>query len=190
MYGAIAGAILQGVASAYGTRESGKAGNKVLESIQGEKKENRKWYEQEMAQDFMLRADAQNILRKQKELLNEQYQRARATNVVAGGTDESLALQQQAANQTLGETMANMAAQSEAHDEAVENQFRATEASLNQQERAVYQGQASQIAQAAGQMGKAVSGLVSGGLEKGTTPSLPQVAMSEENKEKLAKSNN
>ena len=217
MIGAIAGAAIQAGSSIYGAIKSSQANKKANELIQSERDANRKWYEQKMAEDYMQRADVQNVLRKQRELLNEQYQRARATNVVSGGTDESLALQQQAANATLGETTANIAAQSEAYKEGVENQYRTKDAALNQQQVNVYQNEASQIAQAAGQVGKAVGGLVSGGLGKteskaaagvestiksdgaplnpmsqqvGAAPTLPQVAMTEENKQALAKSNN
>ena len=199
MIGAIAGAAIQAGSSIYGAIKSSQANKKANALIQSERDENRKWYEQKMAEDYMQRADVQNVLRKQRELLNEQYQRARATNVVAGGTDESLALQQQAANATLGETTANIAAQSEAYKEGVESQYRAKDAALNQQQVNVYQNEASQIAQAAGQVGKAVGGLVTGGLGKTESaaaadnpaaPTLPQVAMTEENKQALAKSNN
>lgn len=212
MIGAIAGAAIQAGSSIYGAIKSSQANKKANALIQSERDENRKWYEEKMAEDYMQRADVQNVLRKQRELLDEQYKRARATNVVAGGTDESLALQQQGANATLGETMANIAAQSEDYKESVENQYRAKDSALNQQQVNVYQNEASQIAQAAGQMGKAVSGLVTGGVNKtsapqttgettevpslkpmsqtvGTTPALPEVNMTDENKEAIIKAN-
>lgn len=213
MIGAIAGAAIQAGSSIYGAIKSSQANKKANALIQSERDENRKWYEQKMAEDYMQRADVQNVLRKQRELLDEQYKRARATNVVAGGTEEALALQQQAANETLGETTANIAAQSADYKEGIENQYRAKDSALNQQQVDVYQNEASQIANAAGQMGKAVSGLMTGGLNKtstpqatgeasaapalnpmdqtvGTTPTLPEVAMTEENKQAIAKANN
>ena len=211
MIGAIAGAAIQAGSSIYGAIKSSQANKRANDLIQSERDANRKWYEEKMAEDYMQRADVQNVLRKQRELLNEQYQRARATNVVAGGTDESLALQQEAANETLGETTADIASQAADYKESVENQYRAKDSALNQQQVSVYQNEASQIAQAAGQMGKAASGLVTAGLDKtaapkaaeetapalkpmsqtvGTTPTLPEVAMTEENKQAIAKANN
>lgn len=166
MIGAIAGAAIQAGSSIYGAIKSSQANKRAKDLIQSERDANRKWYEEKMAEDYMQRADVQNVLRKQRELLNEQYQRARATNVVAGGTDESLALQQQAANETLGETTANIAAQSADYKEGIENQYRTKDSALNQQQVNLLQNEASQIAQAAGQVGKAVGGLVSGGLGK------------------------
>lgn len=133
--------------------------------IQNQRDENKRWYDQKMAEDYMQRSDVQNVLRKQRELLSEQYQRARATNIVAGGTDESLALQQQAANEAMGNTMADIAANAANYKDSVENQYRAQDATLNQQQAAAEQAKAQAIAQAAGQVGSAVSGLMTGGVE-------------------------
>ena len=132
--------------------------------IQNQRDENQKWYDQKMAEDYTQRSDVQNILRKQRDLLNEQYQRARATNIVAGGTDESLALQQQAANEAMGDTIADIAANASNYKDSIENQYRAQDAALNQQQIGVEQANAQTIAQAAGQMGSAVGGLVTGGV--------------------------
>ena len=166
MIGAIAGAAIQAGSSIYGAIKSSQANKRATGLIKRMQDENRKWYEDAMNEDYLPRPDVMNILRKQRELLNEQYHRARATNVVAGGTDESLAMQQQAANDTLGETTANVAAQAADYKEGVENQFREKDAKLNEWQVNLLQNEASQIAQAAGQVGKAVGGLVSGGLGK------------------------
>ena len=164
MVGAIVGAAAQVGSSIYGAIKSSQANQRAMDLLQSRKEENKKWYEERMSEDYTQRADVQNVLRKQRELLSEQYKRARATNVVAGGTDESLAMQQQAANEIMGETMGNIAAQAESYKEAVENQYRTTDAALAQQEMGIHQQQAQSIANAAGQVGKAVSGLATGGI--------------------------
>lgn len=162
MVGAAIGTAAQVGASIYGAIKSSQANKKAMDILKAQKDENKKWYEERMNEDYLQRADVQNVLRKQRELLGEQYKRARATNVVAGGTDESLAMQQQAANEIMGDTMGNIAAQAESYKEGVENQYRTTDAALAQQEMGIHQAQAQNIATAAGQVGKAVSGLVSG----------------------------
>lgn len=162
MVGAAIGTAAQVGASIYGAIKSSQANKKAMDILKAQKDENKKWYEERMNEDYLQRADVQNVLRKQRELLGEQYKRARATNVVAGGTDESLAMQQQAANEIMGDTMGNIAAQAESYKEGVENQYRTTDAALSQQEMGIHQTQAQTIANAAGQVGKAVSGLVSG----------------------------
>lgn len=175
MVGAIAGAAVQAGSSIYGAIKSSQANKRAMDILRSRKEENKKWYEERMAEDYTQRADVQNILRKQRDLLSEQYKRARATNVVAGGTDESIALQQEAANEAMGETMADIAAQAESYKEGVENQYRTTDAALSQQEMGIHQTQAQDIAAAAGQMGKAVSGLVSGAVDA-VKPSTPAVS--------------
>lgn len=164
MVGAIIGTAAQVGSSIYGAIKSSQANKRAQSLITNQRDENRKWYETRMAEDYTKRADVQNLLRKQRDLFKEQYQRARATNVVAGGTDESLALQQEGANEAMGETMANIAANASAYKEGIEEQYRAKDDALNQQQVAVEQNKAQQIANAAGQMGSAVSGLVSGGV--------------------------
>lgn len=162
MVGAIAGAVVQGAAAGLGAWQSAKSMKDLRDRIQSEKKENKKWYEARMAEDYIQRADVQNALRLHKDLLGETLKRSRATNVVAGGTDESLALQQQAALDSLGETTATIAGQAVAHDEEVEREYRQTDAALDQQLMNLDAAKAQNIAAAAGQVGKAVSGLVSG----------------------------
>lgn len=162
MVGAAIGAAAQVGSSIYGAIKSSQANKKAMDILKAQKDENKKWYEERMNEDYLQRLDVQNVLRKQRDLLSEQYKRAWATNVVAGGTDESLALQQQGANEILGDTMGNIAAQAESYKEGAENQYRSTDAALAQQEMGIHQAQAKTIADAAGQVGKAVSGLVSG----------------------------
>ena len=172
MVGALIGAAAQVGSSIYGAIKSSQAGRRAEQLLRNQREENEKWYNTRMAEDYTRRADIQNVLRKQREMFQEQYQRARATNVVAGGTDESLALQQAQANETMGETMANVAAQAANYKEGIEQQYRTQDAALNQQQIAVEQNTAQQIANAAGQMGSAVSGMVTGGVNKGSSRSL------------------
>lgn len=162
MVGAIIGAAAQIGSSIYGAVKSSQAAKRAQALLQSERDANRKWYEEKMSEDYMQRADIQNILRKQKELFQKQYQRARATNIVAGGTDESLALQQEAANEAMADTMADIAAQSTAYKDSIEQQYRQQDAAYAQQQIATKQEQAQAIANAAGQVGSAVGGLASG----------------------------
>ena len=164
MVGSLIGAAAQVGSSIYGAIKSSQANKRAQQLIQNQRDENQKWYDQKMAEDYTQRTDVQNVLRKQRELLQEQYQRARATNLVAGGTDESLALQQAAANNAMGDTMADIAANAASYKEGVENQYRAKDAELNQQQIGVEQAKAQSIANAAGQVGSAVSGLMTGAV--------------------------
>jgi hypothetical protein len=81
---------------------------------------------------------------------------------VAGGTDESLALQQQAANDAMGDTMADIAANATDYKENIENQYRAKDAEFNEKQAKMEIAKGQAIAQAAAQVGSAVGGLASG----------------------------
>lgn len=174
MIGTVIGALVGVGSSIYGAIKSSQAAKRAENLLTTNSNnlldENRKWYDRKMAEDYTKRADIQNVLRKQKELLQEQYSRARATNAVAGGTDEALAMQQAAANETLGDTMADVAAQASSYKENAEEQYRAQDAAIKQQSTqqqvGILQNQAQQIANAAGQVGKATAGLA-GGLSQG-----------------------
>lgn len=166
MVGAIIGAAAQVGSSIYGAIKSSQANKRAEQLLTNQRDENQKWYETRMAQDYTRRADVQNVLRKQRELFNEQYQKARGASIVAGGTEESLALQQAQANKAMGDTMGDIAAQAEDYKEAVEQQYRETDAQLDQKEIALEQQKAQNIADAAAQMGSAVGGLMKGNIDK------------------------
>lgn len=175
------GTILSGVAALgsaiYGAVKSSKANNKARQLIQDQRSSNKAWYDTRMGQDYTMRSDVQAAINRQRELLDEQYNRARATNAVAGGTDASLALQREAANRATAQTMSDVAASASAYKDNIEQQYRAQDAALNQQQAQSYQQQAAQTAAAASQVVNAgltgvAQGLAAKGLKSPTpTPS-------------------
>ena len=166
MWSAIIGGVAALGSAIYGGIKSAQANNNARRLIEQQRDDNRGWYNLRMSQDYTQRADVQAAIKRQRELLNEQYQRAKATNVVAGGTDEALALQQQAANKAVSDTMTDVAAQAANYKDNVEQQYRAQDAALNQQEVQNYQQQAAQTAQAASQGVNAGLGVLGNGLAK------------------------
>lgn len=136
----------------YGGIKSGKLNRRAEAILNQQKKDNQRWYDVKMASDYTQRSDVQAAIKKQRELLDEQYKRARATNVVAGGTDESLALQKQAANQSLAQTATDVAARASDYKDNVENAYLNRKANLEDQERQNLQQRAAATAQAASQV--------------------------------------
>lgn len=135
----------------YGAAASSKWNNKARSILSGMIDENKAWYDTKKSQDYTARADVQAAINRQRQILNDQYRNARATNVVAGGTDASLALQKEAANRSLAQTMTDVAANSAAWHDANEDKYRAQDAALKQQQSQSYQQQAAATAQAASQ---------------------------------------
>lgn len=149
----------------YGAISSSKANNKARSLIAQQREDNRRWYDTKMNQDYTLRADVQRALTKQRELLDEQYDRARKTGVVSGASDASVALQKEAANKAVAEATADIAAAGAQHKDNVEAKYRAQDAALNQQQAQSYQQQAAQVAQAASQGVNAGLGLIGTGIQ-------------------------
>lgn len=155
------GALASAIGAAARSRHYNERANNELASL---RRDNRAWYDRRMAQDYTMRSDVQATLKKQRELLDEQYRRARATNAVAGGTDESLALQQQAANRSLSNTMTDVAANASAHKDNVEAAYRQQNLALAQQQIKNDQQQAASVAQAGAQGVNAGLNLVGNGV--------------------------
>lgn len=135
----------------YGSIASSKLNNKARSILNQQVKDNKAWYDTRMSQDYTARADVQAAINRQRQILDEQYRNARATNVVAGGTDAQLALQKEAANRSLAQTATDIASQANAYKDRVEDQYRAQDAALKQQQAQSYQQQAAATAQAASQ---------------------------------------
>lgn len=159
------GGLMQVGTSIYGTIQSAKQNQKAQGELDARKRENDRWYNLKKNEDYTKRTDVQNVFRKQRELLDEQYKRARATNIVAGGTDEALALQQAEANRAMGETMADVAANASAYKDNVEAQYRAQKDALSKEQQQIYANQAQATASAAAQASNVGATMLTNGLE-------------------------
>ncbi len=152
---AIIAAAISALASVGSTVAAGassrKKNDEAAAQLEGLRRQNTDWYKTKMSQDYTSRADAQAAIQKQRELLNEQYRNARATSIVAGGTDAQLAAQKELANKSVAETMSDIAANGASAQDQTENQYLATNAQLSQQQIAAKTGQANAVAQAGAQ---------------------------------------
>lgn len=150
----------------YGAISSSKANNQARRLIQEQRDDNRRWYDTKMNQDYTLRADVQNALTRQRELLDEQMKRANANKIVGGGSDESAALAKDSANKSVADATADIAAAGANYKDNVEQQYRAQDAALNQQQAQSYQNQAAEAAKAASQGVNAGLNLVGVGAQE------------------------
>ena len=177
MVTAAIGAGLSLASAIYGGIQSAAANKRARRLIQRQREENKRWYDTKMAQDYTLRTDAQAAINRQRELLNEQYNRARKTGVVSGATNEAVAMQKEAANKALADTTSEIASQASAYKDRVEAQYKAQDSALNQQQIQNNQQQAAQTAQAASQAVSAGINVAAneaylgGGVKGVTTPS-------------------
>lgn len=135
----------------YGAIKSSKYNKEADRLIQNQRDENKRWHDIKMSQDYTQRVDVQNAINRQREMLDEQYKRAKAANTVAGGSDAALAAQKEAANKALSDTMSDVASNAADYKDKVEQQYRQEDAALNQQQAQRAQQKADNAAAAASQ---------------------------------------
>lgn len=163
MIGSIISGAIGGLAqigsTIYGAVKSSQLNNTAQQMLANSRASARNWYEQKLDEDYMSRSDVKAALTNQSKLLDEKYKQARGINAVTGGTDESLALQQQAANESLADTTRSIASQAADYKEGLEKDMLATDQNYAAQQISALQNQANSVAQAASQVGQAAQGL-------------------------------
>jgi len=160
MLSTIIGAVGALGSAIYGGIKSSQANKKAQKLIQQQRDDNKRWYDTKMNQDYTQRVDVQNAINRQRELLDEQLKRANARSVVGGASPEAAALEKEAANKSVAEATADIAAAGANYKDQVEQQYRAQDQALNQQQAQNYANQAAQTAAAAGQAVNAGLGLI------------------------------
>ena len=146
----------------YGGIKASQAQKKANTMLGNFRTDRKRWYDAEQARDYTLRPDVQSVMNKQRELLAENYRRSRATNVVAGGTDASLALQRDATNKTMASVGSNIAAQGARYKDSIAAEGRNIDYGLQQQQIGIQQAKANSISNAAGQATRAMAGIAAG----------------------------
>lgn len=152
----IGGAIAGGIASS----KAAKKNKKILGQMRQDSKD---WFEREYNASFTQRADAQSALNKAREILGQRYKYAQGAAEVSGATDESVALQKAAANETLANITSNIAERADAYKDQVRANYENQQNAFNQAEMNINSGKAAGIAQAAG--GLASAGAMFSGLD-------------------------
>lgn len=138
-----------------GAVSSARKGKQAEAILRDEQSRQRAWYNGQLSSNYINRTDTQNALTKSRDILNEQYRQARATNIVANGSDAQLAMQKASANKAIADATASIASNSSSYKDAIgqsmmanSQQYANTMANLRAQ-----QGQA--LAQAGGTISKA-----------------------------------
>lgn len=167
MAGTLLSAAIQGAGTIWGAVESSKANKRAMDLINQDEKAWQNYYEKEMNQDYMERPEIQKAVQQARELAGETLKKSRAMNLVAGGTDESLVLQQEEANDLVADVMSNAATQAALRKDELKESNMAQQSNFTQQKVAIEQARAKNIADAAGQLSKLAGGLAGQGLGDG-----------------------
>ena len=157
-----------GIASGVAGRRAAKRNARILDSQAQRAKD---WYEQEYYSDFTQRSDAQAALNRAREILGDRYRNAQAAAAVSGATDESVAQQKAAANQTLADVTGNIAERADAYKEQVRANYEQQLDAIDQARMGVNNQKARNVATAAGglaQAGQQFGSVVPDDILKGT----------------------
>ena len=137
--------------------------NEGLADLRASQDQDLAEYDRLLNRDYMDNPENQSLLRRLQELQRKNYDRARAINTVAGGTDASLAALQAQGNDIVTQTAQGMAAKAGAYKDAVRREKQATKRAYAQQMFALKQNKAQAIAQAGSQASQAFAGLAAAG---------------------------
>ena len=122
---------------------------------QQEAKENA-WYNRRYNEDYVDTAAGQNLVRRAKQMYDRSIKRAAGAKAVAGGTDASVQMAKDSANQAMGDTIANIAASDQARKSQVDNMHRQAESQFAQMDMQREMNRANAITNAAQQASNAM----------------------------------
>lgn len=120
-------------------------------------------YDRLLDRNYVDSPENAGLLRRLQEMQRERYNQARATNVVAGGTDAHLAAMQAQGAKIVSDTANGIAERSQSYKDKVEDAKYSAKRSHAQQMFGLDQQKAQTIANAAGQASKAMAGIAAAG---------------------------
>ena len=153
------GGIIGGATSAIGGVVGGIAASNAAKQnakiLNAQQQRSQNWYDQEYNSDYTQRADAQASLNAARALLADRYNKAQGAAAVSGATDESVAQQKEAANNTLADITSNIAQNADAYKDQVRQNYVNEQNSVDAQKMGVNNQKAQAISQAAAGVAKA-----------------------------------
>lgn len=168
---AIGGAVslASGLAGAF---FSADANARAQEELKKQHKKNQNWYDMKSSQDYTNRSDVRATFKRQRELMDDYFNRSRAMQAVSGSTDEAVAMQQQQLNNTIADTTAQVAAQASGYKDALDQQRMQEDNAYSQQMAGIKQQQSQQIAAAGAQGVSAGLNLIGNGISSEPTKNI------------------
>ena len=143
----------------YGAAKSAKYNRAAQQQLTDNYMDTQRVLQSELRKDYTSRTDFQNILNRQRELLDEYTKRERGVNAVIGGNDSAVFAQKKANAASVANTMSNIAGRAATYKEGVQNKILANDANYTQQMANLKLQQGQTVANAAGQVTGAMAGL-------------------------------
>lgn len=147
------------VGSGISSYAGAEANNDAIGKLEGSMRRDDAEYRRLLGRDYVDSPENAGLLRRLQEMQRERYNQARATNVVAGGTDAHLAAMQTAGDKVVSDTANSVSQRAQAAKDALRSERRQVKRGYAQQMFGLGQQRAQSIAQAGGQLSKAMSGI-------------------------------
>ena len=144
--------------SLFGARKAKKAAKRALKEQKYRANAEKAWYDKEYNTDYLDTKAGQNLLRRAQEVQDDYIRKANGAAAVGGGTAASAAMAKEAANRTMGNTIANIGANDTARKASVSDQHMRNEQNLSKQREDIYNQQAANTTAAAQNMSNAMMG--------------------------------
>ena len=150
-------------ATGIGAKASADANNQAREDLKTDFRDQIARYNRLLDRNYVESPESSGLMRRMQEMQRERYNQARATNVVAGGTDAHLAAMQGQGAKIVSDTANGIAERAQAYKDRIEDAKYATKGRYAQQMFGLDQQKAQTIANAAGQASKAMAGIAAAG---------------------------
>lgn len=158
------------LSSLIGGNQAAKAAARAKRNNERMMRENQNWYDRRWNEDPTQTATAQRLLTKTMDTLRRRDKAAAGAAAVGGATEESVAAAKEASAKAIGDVASQIAANGEARKDAVEQQYMASKQALMNQQSAIEQQRAQNIAQATQAAGTAAmkAGIAVDGMTGGS----------------------
>lgn len=152
---ALAGASL--ASSIWGGVKAAKQQREAERRLSEEKAANDAWYNRRYNESYADTAAGQNMIRMAKDYARENWKKAAGARAVGGGSDAEVAEAKAEGNRMVGNAIAQIAATDTARKDNADAAYRAEKARLTQQQIAIDQQKAQNIADTASGMSNALA---------------------------------
>lgn len=149
--------------SLFGANKAKKAARKAQKENTYRSNAEKAWYDKEYNTDYLDTKAGQNLMRRAQEVQNEYIRKADGAAAVGGGTAASVAMAKEAANKTIGDTVANIAAQDTSRKQHVADTHLQNTQQLSRERQQIEQQKAQATSDAAQNMSNA---LMSAGVNR------------------------
>lgn len=135
--------------SLFGASKAAEAAKKAKAEQTYRSNAEKAWYDKNYNTDYLDTKAGQNLMRRAQQVQDEYVRKADGAAAVGGGTAAATAQAKEAANRTMGDTIANIAAQDSARKDQVSDQHQANLMQQSQERQATEQARAQNITTAA-----------------------------------------